>query len=142
MPFSPDFSCLTAIAEASFVRAIGWLNGEHIYEEGPPQQDFVDKLHMLVLHAGESALALGWPESTDAHTCELCEDFSTSGNIGVPGSGVLYVAPAMILHYVIDHRYLPPEEFVAAVAECPLPGTPAYASAVACFPNSHPPKWD
>jgi hypothetical protein len=61
--------------------------------------------------------------------------------LGVPGRTVLYVAPEMILHYVTDHRYLPPAEFVEAVTTCPLPGTPAYAAAIAAFANSRPLDW-
>jgi hypothetical protein len=29
-------------------------------------------------------------------------------------NGMIYVAPVLILHYVVAHRYLPPQEFVAA----------------------------
>jgi len=32
----------------------------------------------------------------------------------------------MIYHYVVDHRYLPPEEFIRAMPEGPLPDTPEY----------------
>ena len=142
MVFPHDFSCTTPIAEAPFVRAMGWLDAAHSFREGIPNQDFVDKLHMLILHCDESALALCWPQSTPAQMCELCEDFETDGNLGVPGAGVLYVAPKLILHFVTDHRYLPADEFVEAVIKCPLPGTRAYAAAVADFPNSHPLQWD
>jgi hypothetical protein len=33
----------------------------------------------------------------------------------VSTSGVTYAAPALILHYVEAHKYLPPAAFVAAV---------------------------
>lgn len=142
MAFAHDLSCLTPIAEAPFVRAVGWLDAAHMYAEGIAANDFVDKLHMLALHSDESALALSWPEATEPHLCELCEDFETCGNLGIPGGNVLYVAPAMILHYVTDHRYQPPEEFRDAVARCPLPGSRAYAEAVAAFSDSRPLDWN
>jgi hypothetical protein len=41
----------------------------------------------------------------------------------------------MIAHYVTEHGYLPPPEFVAAVMACPLPGTEEYLAAVAPFAN-------
>jgi hypothetical protein len=64
------------------------------------------------------------------HTCELCGSFKAGGNLGVPGDGVLYVAPEMIAHYVSAHGYLPPDEFVQAVSVSPLPGTEEYERAV------------
>src|SRR3712207_9113012 len=38
-----------------------------------------------------------------------------SANLFVPTEGFVYVAPAMILHYIRDHRYAPPEQFRTAV---------------------------
>jgi hypothetical protein len=32
----------------------------------------------------------------------------------------------MIYHYVVDHHYLPPEEFISAVLDGPLPDSPEY----------------
>jgi hypothetical protein len=41
---------------------------------------------------------------------------SGNGEIHVRGpSGAVYCAPALILHYVAEHQYQPPQEFVAAV---------------------------
>lgn len=33
----------------------------------------------------------------------------------VSDDGVLYVAPNLIIHYIVDHLYGPPAEFIAAV---------------------------
>ena len=30
---------------------------------------------------------------------------------------VVYVCPVLILHYILEHGYAPPEEFIAAVTE-------------------------
>lgn len=141
MSYARDLSCITCIAEAHFVRAIGWLDATRPFTRGSMAIDFVDKLHTLSLLCDESELALGWPIMMGIHTCEFCEEFSASGNLGIPGDGVLYVAPEMIAHYVIEHGYAPPREFVEAVLRCPLPGTPAYARAICNFANSHPPGW-
>ena len=40
--------------------------------------------------------------------------------------GVTYAAPNLIYHYIVDHHYLPPEEFIRAVLEGPLPDSPEY----------------
>jgi hypothetical protein len=39
-----------------------------------------------------------------------------NGEIRVPGlSGVVYVAPVLVAHYVEAHNYRPPDEFIQAV---------------------------
>lgn len=54
-----------------------------------------------------------------------------NGEIQVVGEGnVVYVAPTMILHYIVAHRYLPPEEFLRAVRTGHLPELPPEAFVV------------
>jgi hypothetical protein len=71
------------------------------------------------------------------HRCELCREFTSHRNLGVPADDLLYVAPEMISHYVEEHEYLPPREFIDAVLASPMPGTEEYASAVAHFRELH-----
>jgi hypothetical protein len=62
------------------------------------------------------------------HGCFLCGEFMPQvkwqrRRIGVQGHGhyllqlgeVVYMAPALLLHYILDHGYRPPDEFVQAV---------------------------
>jgi hypothetical protein len=52
------------------------------------------------------------------HGCEFCRWIKAKGNgeIHVVGSdGITYVAPALIVHYMASHKYLPPKEFIDAV---------------------------
>jgi hypothetical protein len=35
----------------------------------------------------------------------------------VEHEGRVYVCPALILHYILDHSYRPPDEFVQAVTQ-------------------------
>ncbi len=50
-----------------------------------------------------------------------------SAEIRVFGSnGVTYAAPDMIYHYVAEHEYKPPDEFIEAVLYGPLPDTVEY----------------
>jgi hypothetical protein len=67
------------------------------------------------------------------HTCEFCGKALGFGSFGVPADGRLFYAPDMIAHYVEEHGYAPPEMFIAAVLECPLPGTAEYVEAVRPF---------
>jgi hypothetical protein len=80
-----------------------------------------------------SDASLGW------HGCELCTtqtQWYPGGRIGpvirwkgqelrlyghghhlVQHEGRVYLCPALILHYILDHGYRPPEEFIRAVIE-------------------------
>jgi hypothetical protein len=44
----------------------------------------------------------------------------TTGNSEIrvaAANGITYVAPVLVLHYVIAHGYLPPQEFIDAVID-------------------------
>jgi len=90
-------------------------------------------LRMICALWGEYVTTLGWPVASGFHTCELCGLFRASGKVAVPTNSVLFVAPEMVLHYVEQHSYRPPRDFVDAVLSCPLPGSPEYVRAVSRF---------
>jgi len=39
----------------------------------------------------------------------------------------------MVFHYVIEHRYRPPDEFIAALEQCPPRGSPEFLALIAPF---------
>jgi hypothetical protein len=62
------------------------------------------------------------------HTCTLCEvemvrvkwkgnkfDLSGHGHYLVRDGQAVYMAPALLLHYILDHDYCPPQLFIDAV---------------------------
>ena len=51
-------------------------------------------------------------------------------DILVPDRTLVYIAPALILHYIRVHRYLPPAYFIDAVLTCPEPGSDEYLSEI------------
>jgi len=51
-------------------------------------------------------------------------------NLFVPGRGCVYVAPELILHYIVAHEYFPPKVFQAAVLSCPKMRSIAYFKAI------------
>jgi hypothetical protein len=78
------------------------------------------------------------------HVCELCprsaddmwpwpplsvqeeegEFFVGSAEIRVPaGDGTTFAAPDMIIHYVTEHGYRPPDSFLDALVVLDVPGT-------------------
>jgi hypothetical protein len=130
MAFFAELGTETQIVAAPYVRAVGWLSSEHRFATGQLAPAFVTKLREMCRLWGSGLEALGWPVAGGFHTCEVCGNVRATGNLGVPGSGVLFVAPEMVAHYVADHSYAPPPEFVEAVLRSPVPGTQEYEQAV------------
>ena len=139
MAYYPDMGQRSQIDSGPHVRAVGWLDDHHAYARGEAPPGLIDRLQQYAARWFDSVKALGWPTAAGAHTCELCGTFASNGNFGVPAGGALFVCPEMIAHYVAEHGYAPPREFVEAVMSAPLPGTPDYAEAAAVFASS---GWD
>ena len=132
MAFFPDLGTETQIACGPLIRAIGWLD-ERPFASGHSPKALADRLALFRENWGYCVDALRWPVAGGGHTCDWCGTHGDSANIAVPGVGVLYVAPGMVGHYVRDHSYLPPEEFIEAVLSAPLPGSSEYFVATAPF---------
>ena len=142
MTYYADLSEHTMIAAGSHVRAIGWLDDKHGYPKGIAPAEFVHKLRRIT----ESETLLGLYENESEcllhkllglHTCELCDNYNHGDDIVVPSDQVMYVAPKMIVHYIKEHGYLPPEQFIDAVLKSPFPGTKDYEDAVAADRDLH-----
>jgi hypothetical protein len=100
---------------ADRVLAIGWLERGKPYPKGEIGNDFARKLVELGREPWQPFVAGGW------HTCEFCRvsEWRDGANLFIPGEGVLYAAPRMVIHYVDVHEYQPPDAFSAAVLNCP-----------------------
>lgn len=93
--------------------AIGYLDITEEYQKGIVSQTFVNKLHQL----WSNGLGLG---SLGHHTCEFCEGenkaTSCSEKILIDKKNKIeYKLPEMIFHYIEEHNYQPPEDFVLFV---------------------------
>jgi hypothetical protein len=105
---------------------IGWLSAEHPYPTGPVPDDLVAKLARICRH--------GVQRTRGFHRCEFCarpegafrappttsrddegEYFVGGAEIRVAGPGATFAAPDMIIHYVTDHGYRPPDDFLDAL---------------------------
>jgi hypothetical protein len=107
--------------------SLGWLDADFPYARGNVDRAFIEKLAELLTDPWQPAVAMG------RHECQFCRFsggppmFNFGGrtvrvgasNVFLPASGVIYVAPSLILHYIDSHGYAPPEEFQRAVLECP-----------------------
>lgn len=111
---------------------VGWLSASHPFPTGPIDDRLVAALQRLV--ACPVNLYRG------SHSCEFCPPPPMKMSPGgipmlypLPGTtgngeiritatnGIVYVAPVLVLHYVVAHGYLPPQEFVdAAISAMPI----------------------
>jgi len=113
---------------------VGWLSGDCDFPQGSVTDRFLDRLWLYCLNRVS--------QTRGFHPCELCsnpprgplvyERNSQSLKLGTAEirvfgtDGRVYAAPDLIMHYICDHQYLPPEEFVEAVLLSELPGSPHY----------------
>jgi len=97
---------------------VGWL------DEGKPfpkwGDDDFDKLALLILkleEIGPGVYTKGY------HHCPFCGNHksSTQFQIRLKDGKTFYDAPNMIMHYIIEHEYLPPQEFIDAVMKYKKP---------------------
>jgi len=107
---------------------IGWLSHDHDISTALPNEEFVLALRKIT--AAPIKLFRGY------HICDFCPRPPTAlskggipmldaptqtrgnGEVWVKSrDGITYVAPALVLHYVIGHHYAPPQGFVDAVID-------------------------
>jgi hypothetical protein len=116
MAFFPDLSPHTYSPTCGLtVLDVGWLGKGHAFPTGATSPQFHAALrelceHPIILHRGY-------------HHCEFClekrrDQAKGNGQIRiVRADGLWYAAPTMVYHYVVDHKYRPPQEFIdAAIA--------------------------
>lgn len=128
-----DLSAYTYSRDETPLRAlnVGWLDAAHSFPTAEPDDRLLDALWEYC-----SIIVLA---TRGLHACELCEQPSNtfsrqgrklllgSGEIRVFGSGAeVFAAPNLIYHYVQEHQYRPPAEFVRALEGGPRPGSGEY----------------
>jgi adenosylhomocysteine nucleosidase len=101
--------------------AVGWLDPSFPFARGHVDPEILEKL--IRLKRTPVNLTRGF------HVCPYCEreddrrrdgfNYPTragNGEIHVSGDdGIVYAAPVLICHYIEEHKYLPPDQFVDAV---------------------------
>lgn len=127
MSFYPDLHTASMLGRGDRLRAIGWLSRDQPFPRGPAPAAFVDTLRRHVETAYQPLAFCG------CHRCELCGRYSAAGNVWVPTPQFVYVAPEMVVHYITEHGYLPPEEFQQAVEVCPPQASPEFMRLLAPY---------
>ena len=96
------------------IKAVGWIDhisgGKISFKKGKPPISFLNKLDELVKTHDDIIDYMGW------HNCVLC-NIDLYGQFFLPYKDKIYVAPVGIVHYMREHNYSPPEEFINVVLE-------------------------
>lgn len=131
MTFFPDLSPYEYASDPDHAYNVGWLDESTPFPTGPTSTAFRQKLLSYCRPQYVVQHYMG------AHTCQFCTEPDLvvhvqweskriglgNGEIRVIGTDVVYAAPTLIYHYVADHDYQPPQEFVEAVLNGPGPGS-------------------
>lgn len=134
----PDMGEKCQVGSGPGVRAVGWLDIAHEYPRGEVEPAFVEALRQHVRTAWEPVSAAG------PHFCQFCPKERKGGrtggvrNLWVPSGEHLFIAPELVVHYVADHGYRPPEAFIEAVLTCPPQGSPEYFERLRPFRHAIP----
>ena len=115
------------------ILAVGWLERGHAYQQGPVREEVVDALITLFVNPWQQPIAVN--ETQECSFCRLSKGRDALARIYqkgsmlpisiggpylfVPSHRCVYVAPAMILHYIDAHEYEPPQPFCQAFLACP-----------------------
>lgn len=114
---------------------VGWLDATHTFPKGSVESRVAEKMKLLA----EKPVEL----YRGKHICELCaappdlekttrsngvidpncswirwvDQRSSNGEIRVRYGKVTFAAPVLIVHYIEEHGYLPPADFLKAIEE-------------------------
>jgi hypothetical protein len=110
--------------------AVGWLDKKFTYNTGSVSKVFLDRLGLFCMDPVVMPF--------DQANCPLCLEYPIidtphgrlefgPGELRIPSqSNIVYAAPTMIYHFIKDHNYQPPQEFIEAVLKAPLPDSQEY----------------
>lgn len=101
----------------------GWLDPEHAFRKAVAPDGLANRLAWRCVHQSDRPYR-------GIHICELCPE-DTADYVSILNAGKKhllgyaeitiateersYAAPNLILHYVVAHHYLPPDDFVEAL---------------------------
>ncbi|HMO58287.1 MAG TPA: hypothetical protein PKA05_04205 [Roseiflexaceae bacterium] len=124
------------VATAVPLLAVGWLRAGAPMPCGPINPAVVDRIAELL------ATEEGLLTSLSVDSCPFCampiapisykgmRISMNNGRLVIPDATCCYVAPAMIMHLIVDHNYLPPARFCEAVLRCPPRRSTEYRQAI------------
>lgn len=126
MAYYPDLSPYEYSSTDEPRKNVGWLDKQHTFDRRPFPSAWGVAMKLELLARNPKNLTRG------SHLCDLCTpppevrdhesyleawSFFRQGNgeIHLDGPSGLYAAPALIWHYISEHQYHPPDEFIELV---------------------------
>src|SRR5262249_31720659 len=105
------------------------------FERGLPPEGFLARLETILELSSQEYWIWSF---MGTHNCSICiaelgaspKLVGSSENIFMPGINSVYIAPGGIKHYVSEHSYLPPLQFIEAVFACPQVDSPEFQKAL------------
>ena len=112
------------------VKNIGWIDKNQQFNMGDVSPDFVQKLKELIFNSDEGPCNILVNELRGSYDCPVCEKheikISNENDYFILGSSELWVPDnrseehyfatfGLIIHYIEDHQYQPPQDFIEAV---------------------------
>lgn len=125
MAYYPDLAPCRYFSRGNTI-AVGWLDADHAFPTGT----LAPERYQLLVDSFERGRWFQPTSFPGFHICELCDaGKGGSDNLFVPDGDRCLVVPVLILHYIRDHAYLPPDELFIALEKCPPFGSEAYLAA-------------
>lgn len=128
--FFPDLTLYETDSQVILpeVLNIGWLSPLKPFATGNVPNDFINKLNKLLKNSNSSNAKVVMGPWMGTFTCPLCginnweiqERIPHIGNaeIWIPSASrknFYYSSSTWICHYILDHKYLPPDEYIESV---------------------------
>jgi hypothetical protein len=104
--------------------AIGFVTRKHPFQTGKVPPKFLQKL-LPFCHPSKTVCQMHRTQNSalggEQIVVEINGEQITLGGaeIRIIGEEEIYAAPDLVYHYVSDHNYLPPDEFIQAVLKGP-----------------------
>lgn len=116
---------------------VGWLEGEHEYPQGDVTEKFILALWEYIKYPVNRTRGLHSNITLDGDVKYFMAKYQGynillgSAEIRVVDTNnIVYAAPNLILHYVINHHYMPPQSFIDAVINGPKPNSDQYSNVI------------
>jgi hypothetical protein len=128
MTFYPDLTAYSYRRHRAFanVQTVGWLDRDYSFPRGEVFDSVLEKLRTIML--GSQIVDARVNQTRGIHPCGFCgadefedTDFYERLNVGsveiwIPNcAGGFFASPSMIIHYIREHKYLPPSPFLTSV---------------------------
>jgi len=150
MVYTPDLSTqipkhLHVTCNRGTVLAVGWIEAGRPFSTGVTPRAVVEHLNEHLAHSKRLREDSGITVF-EACFCSICWDAGVgnswddwaekrscpeeSANIYIPFQEGVYISPGLVIHYIQEHSYRPPDEFIENVLVCPSPNSEEYKNLV------------